>query len=86
MKRISIQNTDKEMAISLSVWKRSAILLCHVWMRTLSKPMILRTSGHLRIEENLTSTGGLMKKLRFLISDPEFRDEVQHPCRFDIGR
>ena len=30
--------------------------------------MILRTSGHLRIE-NLTSTGGLMKKLRFLISD-----------------
>ena len=29
MKIISIQNTDKEMAISLSVWKRSAILLCH---------------------------------------------------------
>ena len=25
--------------------------------------MILRTSGHLRIEENLTSTGGLVKKL-----------------------
>ena len=32
--------------------------------------MILRTSGHLRIEENLTSTGGgLVKKLRFLIRD-----------------
>ena len=28
--------------------------------------MILRTSGHLRIEENLISTGGLVKKLRFL--------------------
>ena len=26
-------------------------------------------AGHLRIEENLTSTGGLMKKLQFLISD-----------------
>ena len=31
--------------------------------------MILRTSGQLRIEENLTSTGGLVKKLQFLISD-----------------
>ena len=31
--------------------------------------MILRTSGHLRIEENLTSTGGLMKKLQFLVGD-----------------
>ena len=28
--------------------------------------MILRTSGQLRIEENLTSIGGLVKKLRFL--------------------
>ena len=28
--------------------------------------MILRTSGHLRIEQNLTSTGGLVKKLWFL--------------------
>jgi hypothetical protein len=31
--------------------------------------MILRTSEHLRIEENLTSTGGLVKKLRLLIRD-----------------
>ena len=35
-------------------------------MRTLSKPMILRTFEQLRIEENLTSIGGLAKKQQFL--------------------
>ena len=35
--------------------------------------MILRTSGHLRIEENLTSTGGLVKKLRFYLSGTAVR-------------
>ena len=29
-----------------------------LWMRTLSKPMIPRTSEQLRIEESLTSIGG----------------------------
>ena len=50
------------------MWKRSAILLCHVY-ENVEQTDGTRTSGHLCIEENLTSTGGLMKKLRFLISD-----------------